>query len=82
MNRARPLSDEYITSECAAYRSVPMHLTKEILKKNQIHNSFGVKKLKYEKQTSRPATYDTMSRNLSKMSGPGQEEMLKLKKRN
>ena len=45
MNRARPLSDEYITSECAAYRSVPMHynVTKEILRENQVHNSFGVK---------------------------------------
>ena len=78
MNRARPLSDEYILSECAAYQSVPMHLNVNE-NANVNFQPFGVKKMKYDKQVSRPATYDTMSKNLSKLSGPGQEEMVRAK---
>ena len=37
MNRARPLSDEAVMSECAAYRSIPMHMSENVLsgKKNE-----------------------------------------------
>ena len=32
MNRARPLSDDAVMSECAAYRSIPMHMSEDILR--------------------------------------------------
>ena len=85
MNRARPLSDDAVMSECAAYRSIPMHMSENVLSGNKMKKNavtLGVKKLKYEKHLSRPDTYDVMSKNLSKMSGPGQEEMLKMMHRN
>ena len=50
------------------------------MKKNV--NVLGVKKLKYEKHLSRPDTYDVMSKSLSKLSGPGQEDVMKMMHRN
>lgn len=64
------LSDEHIMKHCSIYKPIPMGMTKSILHQNlNLHTQspYTVKKLKYHNAVSRPATFDTLAKTLTRI---------------
>ena len=70
MSRTGVLSDEHIMKHCSIYKPIPMGMTKSILHQNlNLHTQspYTVKKLKYHNAVSRPATFDTLAKALTRI---------------
>ena len=66
------LSDEHILKECAHYRPIPMKLAARIIDGNSVvakESPFTNKKLKYQRQMSRPEHFDAYANSLSRNLG-------------
>ena len=66
------LSDEHILKECAHYRPIPMKLAARIIDENSVvakESPFSNKKLKYQRQMSRPEHFDSYAHSLSRNLG-------------
>ena len=66
------LSDEHILKECAHYRPIPMKLAARIIDGNSVvakESPFSNKKLKYQRQMSRPEHFDAYAHSISRNLG-------------
>ena len=65
------LSDEHILKECAHYRPIPMKLATKMLDGGalNVQSPFTSKKLKYQRQLSRPEHFDSYAHSLSRNLG-------------
>ena len=65
------LSDEHILKECAHYRPIPMKLAAKMIDGNKLNvqSPFTSKKLKYQRQLSRPEHFDSYAHSLSRNLG-------------
>ena len=65
------LSDEHILKECAHYRPIPMKLAAKMIDGNKLNvqSPFTSKKLKYQRQMSRPEHFDAYAHSLSRNLG-------------
>ena len=75
------LSDEHILKECAHYRPIPMKLAARIIDGNSVvakESPFSNKKLKYQRQMSRPEHFDAYAHSISRNLGNDPEFRSKL----
>ena len=75
------LSDEHILKECAHYRPIPMKLAARIIDGNSVvakESPFTNKKLKYQRQMSRPEHFDAYAHSISRNLGNDPEFRSKL----
>lgn len=66
------LSDEHILKECAHYRPIPMKLAARIIDGNSVsakESPFTSKKLKYQRQMSRPEHFDSYAHSIARNLG-------------
>ena len=65
------LSDEHILKECAHYRPIPMKLATKMLDGGalNVQSPFTSKKLKYQRQLSRPEHFDSYAHSIARNLG-------------